>query len=264
VVATLRKLVRAFQERKLITWATSLSFNALWSLPPLALVMLALAGFFDLRAAWKNHVGPDFKAKLTPETWRAVDSTVNRIVDAPHLAWLAIGLVLAVWHVSGLVRASSGALNSIFDVQEKRPGTERLWKSTLVAFAVIVLVVLAVLIVVGGRLIPWHGAAGVLLFFLRWIAAAVVMWALLAILIRTAPASSPHARWVSAGAGFAIAGWIAASIVFGVYVGYIANFKSPYGNLISVMVLMAYVYWLSLAFLGGVLLDVVLAKRTSG
>ena len=264
MLATLRKVVQTFQERRLAIWATSLSYKALWSLPPLALIVLALAGFFDLRAAWEDHVGPDLKTKLTPTTWRFIDRTVDRIVDAPHVAWLVIGLALALWHVSGLVRASSGALNSIFEVDERRSATERAWQSLLVALAVIVLVCLALLIVVGGRLIPWHGAAGILLFFLRWIAAAVVMWALLALLIRTAPAASPHARWVSVGAGFAIGGWIAASIVFGMYVGYIANFKSPYGNLISVMVLMAYVYWLSLAFLGGVLLDVVLAKRTSG
>ena len=263
MLATPRKLARAFQKRRLITWATSLSYNALWSLPPLALFMLALAGFFDLRAAWQDHVGPDLKTKLAPETWRAVDSTVDRIVDSPHVTWLAIGLALATWHVSGLVRASSGALNSIFDADEERSGGERVWKSLLVALAVIALVCLALLILVGGRLIPWHGAAGVLLFLLRWTAAAIVMWALLALLIQTAPAASPHARWISIGAGLAIVGWIAASIVFGVYVGYIANFKSPYGNLISVMVLMAYVYWLSLAFLGGVLLDVVLANRSS-
>src|SRR5215210_6931498 len=168
--------MRTFQERKLITWATALSYNALWSLPPLALFMLALAGFFDLRAAWQDHVGPDLKAKLTPETWQALDNTVDRIVDSPHVAWLAIGLALATWHVSGLVRASSGALNSIFDADEKRSGTERVWKSALVALGVIALVCLAVLIVVGGRLIPWHGAAGVLLFFVRWTAGAIVMW----------------------------------------------------------------------------------------
>jgi hypothetical protein len=67
------------------------------------------------------------------------------------------------------------------------------WKASDVALATIVLVRLAFLIVVGGRLIAWHSAAGVLLVFLRWTAAAVVMWALLAVLIRTAPASSPHA-----------------------------------------------------------------------
>jgi membrane protein len=66
-------------------------------------------------------------------------------------------------------------------------------------------------------------------------------------------------EWVSAGAALAIAGWIGASIAFGLYVAYIANFQSPYGNLVSVMVLMAYVYWLALMFLVGVLADVVLA-----
>jgi len=263
VIPIARDLVRTFVDRRLVVWATALSYNALWSLPPLALLLLALAGFFDLEGAWQDHLGPDVRNRVTPQAWEALDSTADRILGSPHVAWVVVGLVLATWHVSALVRAASGALDSIFGSDEPRASGERLWKSIAVALAVIALISLAVLAVVGGRLIEWHGFGGVLLAVGRWLAAAVVMWGLLAILIRTAPAASPHARWVSIGAGLAIGGWIAASIVFGLYVGYLADFRSPYGNLVSVMVLMAYVYWLSIAFLVGVLVDAELAERSS-
>ena len=88
------------------------------------------------------------------------------------------------------------------------------------------------------------------------------MWGVLAIIIRWAPSARPHAKLVSAGAALAVGGWIAASLVFGAYVSYLADFKSPYGNLVSVMVVMAYLYWLSVTFLVGVLVDAVLAERS--
>jgi membrane protein len=262
VIPLFHDIVRRFRRQQLLNWAAVLSYNALWTVPPLTLLLLALAGFFDLKAAWRDHVGPDVRKHVTPETWRAVDSTVNRILGSPHVVWVVIGFLLAVWHLSALVRASSGALNAILERRERRAGWARIAQSAAVAVPMLLLISLALLVVVGGRLIPVHGfAAAAALFVARWGAAAVVMWAALALVIRTAPAAAPGAKWVSEGAALAVGGWIAASIVFGIYVGYVADFKSPYGNLISVMVLLAYLYWLSLAFLAGVLVDVVLAER---
>lgn len=159
------------------------------------------------------------RRRVTPQAWAALDGTADRILGSPHVAWLVVALVLAAWHVSALVRAASGALDSIFRTDERRPRGERLWKSIVVALAVIVLTSLAVLVVVGGRMIEWHGFAGVLLAVGRWLVAAVVTWALLAVLTGRFRPRPPHARWVSIGAGLAIGGWIAASIVFGLHVG---------------------------------------------
>jgi membrane protein len=263
LIRVIRELVGEFQQRRLLTWATALSFNALWTLPPLVLLLLALAGFFDLKAAWNDHLGPDVHRHVTRETWGAIDSTVERILRSPHVVWVAIGFVLAAWHVSALVRASSGALSEILDAEDKRSAKRRIAMSVVVAVPVLVLISLAVLVVVGGRLIPVHGfAAAAGLFLARWAVAAALMWAMLAIITRAAPAVRPRARWVSAGAGLAIGGWILASIVFGLYVGYVADFRSPYGTLVSVMVLMAYLYWLSIAFLAGVLIDAMAKRRT--
>jgi membrane protein len=262
MIRLFRDLIRGFQRRRLLTWATALSFNALWTLPPLILLLLALAGFFDLKSAWKDHLGPAVHDRVTPQTWAAVDSTVDRILGSPHVVWVLVGALLAGWHVSGLIRAAGGALNAIFERKEQRATSWRVATSLLAAVPVLVLICLAILVVVGGRLISWHGVGGVLLFLLRWGLAALLMWALLAILIRAAPTAHPDPRWVSAGAALAIAGWIGASLVFGLYVGYVADFKSPYGDLISVMVLMAYLYSLSVMFLAGVLLDLLLAERS--
>lgn len=109
MIGLFHDIVRRFRRRQLLIWATSLAYNALWAVPPLILLLLALAGFFDLKAAWKDHLGPDVRARVTPETWAAVNSTVDRILGRPHVVWVLTGVLLAGWHVSGLVRASQAA-----------------------------------------------------------------------------------------------------------------------------------------------------------
>jgi uncharacterized BrkB/YihY/UPF0761 family membrane protein len=194
VIRLSRDIVRRFRQRKLLVWTTALAYSALWAVPPLVLLLLALAGFADLQSAWNDHLGPQIRSHVTAQTWVAVNSTVERIIGHPHVVWVLVGVVLAGWHVSGLVRAAEDALNVIFERRENRASWERIWTSIAVAAPVLVLVCLALLVVVGGRVIEAHGVAGALVFVARWLTAAALMWAVLAILIRAAPAARPRAN----------------------------------------------------------------------
>ena len=60
-----------------------------------------------------------------------------------------------------------------------------------------------------------------------------------------------------------MAAWIGMSILFGVYVTYIASYGSVFGNLASFFVLLLYVYASSIAFLAGVQADACL-RLSSG
>jgi membrane protein len=52
-----------------------------------------------------------------------------------------------------------------------------------------------------------------------------------------------------------MAAWVGMSILFGIYVTYIANYGSVFGNLATFFVLLLYVYASSIAFLAGVQAD---------
>jgi uncharacterized BrkB/YihY/UPF0761 family membrane protein len=161
------------------------------------------------------------------------------------------------------VRAAAGALNSIFGREENRDPKRRIGVAVGLAVPMTVLIVVAFGAVLGGALVRPHGvAATIAVFAARWLAAVLALYGMLALLVRRAPVGHPRTAWVTVGAGLAIGGWVATSLVFTAYVRWLADFRSPYGNLISVMVLLAYLYVLSIVFLGGVLADVVLAERT--
>jgi membrane protein len=67
-----------------------------------------------------------------------------------------------------------------------------------------------------------------------------------------------HARrlpWVSFGTGLVLACWIGLSIVFGLYVTYVASYTSVFGHLATFFVLLVYVHAAATAFPIGIQVD---------
>jgi len=77
------------------------------------------------------------------------------------------------------------------------------------------------------------------------------------------PWTSQTLPWVTVGTLLVMAAWIGMSILFGIYVTYLANYGSVFGNLTTFFVLLLYVYASSIAFLVGVQADACL-RRNSG
>jgi uncharacterized BrkB/YihY/UPF0761 family membrane protein len=57
-----------------------------------------------------------------------------------------------------------------------------------------------------------------------------------------------------------IGAWIGATLIFELFVGHVANFKTPVGSLTVFLVLIGYVYTSSIIFLVGVQLDELLRE----
>ena len=68
-------------------------------------------------------------------------------------------------------------------------------------------------------------------------------------------------RWVSAGAALVVAAWIVSGLIFRIYVADVASFQSPWGSLVMILVLTAFLYTNSIIFLVGVQLDELLEDR---
>jgi membrane protein len=66
--------------------------------------------------------------------------------------------------------------------------------------------------------------------------------------------------WVSFGTLLVIAGWVAMSLGFWVYLTKIADYDSIFGHLATLIVLMAYLYAAAVVFLAGAQIDAVVRK----
>jgi membrane protein len=151
------------------------------------------------------------------------------------------------------MRAVIEALDRIHDVRERRSWGE-LFVTALVLGALSGgCLFAAILIVVGGP-------RGIVLGLVRWAAALVLIAGVVTLLLRFAPAQRPDTGWASIGGGLIIVSWVVASLLFRVWITYVANFKTPIGTLTTLLVLTSYVFVSAVVFLIGAQLDELLRK----
>jgi membrane protein len=265
VISAIRELARAFNERNLLTWASALSFQIVKAIVPFLLFSLALLGFLSLEGVWAD-IATQIKPNMSGAAFRLVDSTAKTVLASKQGFWLTAGFALAMWEMSGGIRAIMGGLAVIYEIKDRRSWMERMRRSILLAIAVSALVILAIAVLWGGPLL--YGDVGqplgALLFIARWIVAAALLGLAVGLTVRYAPDSDQPVGWVSAGTAIVVAAWSVTSILFGVYIRYVASYGSIFGNLATIVVLLIYIYLSSIAFFAGAQLDAIIRRRVEG
>ena len=264
-MARLRRLfddtVEAFRELSLLTYTSAIAFRALVALIPLTLLGLGLLGALGLEDVWRDSMAPAVRERVTPEIFRAIDSSVEKIFESGGAGLIALASVLALWHLTMAMRVVSVALNRIHGEEESRSLARRLATSIGLAAATAVCLVGSVLVLVAG---PRVGS-GVVRYALasgRWAVAVALLAVAVALVVRYTPAEHPQPRWASAGSALIIGTWIVATLVFRWYVRSVADFESAVGHLTVFLVLTAYVFTTSAIFIVGVQLDEVLRNES--
>jgi membrane protein len=259
------ELVRSFNERNLLTWASALSFQIVTAIVPFLLFGLALLGFLSLGNVWAD-VAKQIKPNLSGPAFQVLQSTATKVLTTKQASWLTLGFGVAIWEMSGGIRAIMGGLAEIYDIRETRPWRRRLRTSIVLATAVSFLILLAISVVTLGTLL--YGDVGqpigALLFLIRWSIAAVLLGVAVGLTVRYAPDADQPTAWVSAGTAIVVVSWSLMSILFGLYVRYVASYDSIFGNLASIVVLFAYVYLSSIVFFAGAQLDAIIRRRVEG
>lgn len=120
VRALARDVAVDFQYGELLTWSSAIAFRALFSLVPFVLFGLALLGFLQLTELWTVSVAPMVQAAVGGPTFVVVDGTVRQILMERQTFWLTVGLALTVWELSSAVRATAGAFDRIYGIDDER------------------------------------------------------------------------------------------------------------------------------------------------
>jgi membrane protein len=260
--ATLRRYVDAYVENDLLTYASAISFQILSAVVPFLLFGFALLGFLNLESAWSEDLAPRVKEGISPAAFAFVDEAVMKALRNRQVFWITVGFLIALWEVSGAIRAVMGALNRVYGDETRRSWRRRMLISTALALAVGACWLGAIAVVVLGPLLLGEvsGVAAALAFVVRWAVAGLLLLLAVAILLHYAPERRQPAEWVTFGAVLIMAGWILMSLAFGFYLRDVADYNSIFGGLASVVVLIAYLYASALVFLGGVQVDALLRR----
>jgi membrane protein len=264
VHARTRKFVKLwidlFSKHALLDHAGAIAFAVLKALVPLTLLGLALLGAVGQERVWKTTLLPGIEPHVQPATSHAIDVAVQRIFSSEAAGLIAFAAVLALWYISGSVRGVMTGINQIYECRETRPWKVRYALSLALAAAIAVCVVGAVLAVLAGPALARNGALEVVVAVGRWPVALTLLALAVAVLVRFAPVEPRSKAWVSGGSVLLILAWVAASMVFKLFVTEVANFKTATGSLAVFLVLTGYVYTSSIIFLVGVEVDELLRE----
>src|SRR3954453_2213543 len=181
-----------FKKNDLLTYASAISFQVFFALVPLALLALGLLGTFGLSGWWSTDAAHTVKENVSGPVYHVVNDTVRKILAHRQLFWVTLGAAIAVWEVSGAMRATMQVLNSVYGVEEKRSFKRKLAESIVLSTAVTLMLLLAAAVVKVGpgaaRALVGKGAlVSALSFLASWGAAIALLFLVVSIVVRYAP-----------------------------------------------------------------------------
>jgi membrane protein len=262
-----RALLDGFRQHDLLTYSSAISFQILTAIIPFLLFVLALAGLLHLNSVWRDHLEPQIQAHVSAAVFAVISGAVDKVFSSRQLMWATVGGGVALWQVSGAVRAVMGALARIYGAPIERPFLRRYSISFVLSVEVGGCFILAALCVLLAPFVSvGHAGAGwnVFAFLVRWTLAVGLLLLAVGLLVRHAPGTSQTLPWVSLGATIVIASWVIVSLVFYFYLTEFASYESVFGSLAAVIVAMAYLYISTTAFLFGAQVDAIIRAQSTG
>jgi membrane protein len=262
-----RALLDGFRRHDLLTYSSAISFQILTAIVPFVLFVLAVGGLLHLNSVWRDHLEPEIQANVSGAVFAVISNAVNKVFLTRQWLWATVGGALALWQVSGAVRAVMGALGRIYGASTERPFVRRYSVSFALSIEVGACFVLATLCLL---LAPFVSVAHpgvaweVFAFVVRWALAAGLLLLAVGLLVRHAPATTQPLPWVSLGAAIVIVLWVIMSLAFYFYLTTIASYESAFGSLAAVIVAMAYLYMSTTVFLFGAQLDAIIRAQATG
>ncbi len=259
----LRALVKLwadlFDEHDLLSYASAIALQAFIAAVALLLLTLGVLHATHEESVWTNRAGPAIQAHVLEPVFAGINATVLTIFSGSSAGLIVFAAALALWEVSGAVRACMGALNRIYDIDDPRPWWIRFPISFGLAAALIAALLGAMFLIMVLRN-SVHGGWGFPFAIVRWAGAILLVGLAFELLVRFAPAERRPKKWVTAGTAVVIVGWIVQSLIYAWYVRSVANFRTPVGSLSVFFVTTSYLYVASIILLVAMELDEQLRK----
>jgi membrane protein len=176
------------------------------------------------------------------------------------LVMIGVGILLALWTLSGAVQTVMWALNAAYECEE----TRGFFKKRLIALALIAcvgtsVVLVFLLLILGPHVSTWVGSGfgdTAVVTWVWWTAEwpilLIGLLTMFAIVLYLAPSIVlPKWQLITPGAVFAVAVWLAASGLFAVYTSNFASYNKAWGSLAAVIIMLTWLWISALALLVG-------------
>ena len=250
-------IVERFREHELLLRASAIAFQVLTAVVPFCLFVMGAAGFAGLSEVYSDDLAPKIQDAVSAPAFSLINETFTDVLGGRHTFWATAGLALAVWQLSGAVRTVGASLDDVYGHGDERPWKERMLRSLWLSASVIACLCGVLALTMGAALlygdVGW--VLGALLWLLRYALAAALLILAIGVVVHHSPSERRPVAWVTGGAILVTVAWFLVTSGFGLYITAIASYGSIYGIFISVVVLLAWCYASSLAFVAGIATD---------
>jgi membrane protein len=267
-----RRLLKESADDDLSGAAAELAYRFFLALFPFFIFIAATGGYAGDALGVQDPTGKVMTwlgDTLPPEATAVLREQLSGVLDQRAPALLSIGIIGSLWAASSGIGAVMKNMNRAYDVKESRP----IWKRYLLAIGLTVLagtaITAAFIVLVSGQVagrgiaaeLGFEGAAGLLFTLARWPVVIALILTGTAFLYWSAPNTNLPFKWLTPGAALFSVCWLAASYLFGLYVGNFGSYNATYGTLGGIVVLMVWFYITAFILLLGAELNAVIAQE---
>ena len=260
-VAILKRAVRGSLDDHITNLAAALAYYAFLAIP--AAMMVALGAFSVLAGPDTIQTVVDKLGTVAPaQATDLIKGSLTRMSENASSGFtvLAVGLLVAMWSVTGAMQNLMWALNLAYDRDESRGFVRRRVVALgMLTFAFLGFVLMVGVLILGPHLSRWLGDAVGAETPVRW-AWLVGQWPLLILglivvfagLLYFGP-NVEHPRWsfLSFGSAIAVVAWLIVSAAFAIYTSKFGSYNKAWGSLSAVVVMLTWLWLSSLALLFG-------------
>lgn len=246
--------------------SAQLSYFFLLSLFPFLFFLVTLIGYVNIPEQKVMEIVQSY----APEgAYEIIQSSIQELMYNQNGGLLSFGVIATLWAASNGINALIKALDRAYQVQDKRHFIIQRMLSVWLMFAMIFIILLALLLPVFGTLIGdflfstfglsetflsiWHP--------LRWVISSVLFFVTLLFLYKFVPNRPIRFKEAWIGALFATTGWQVVSLLFSMYVNRWGDFSAMYGSIGGVIVIMIWLYITGIILITGGEINALLRER---
>jgi membrane protein len=268
----LRETVSEYQQDKASLWAAAIAFYTLFSLAPLLIIAIAVAGLFFGQDAAQNELIGQLRGLIGQEGAEAIQAMIKNAYRAGSQGILAtlFGIITLLLGATGIFGQLQDALNTIWDAHAK-PGAniKGIVRNRVLSFAMVLvigflllvsLVLSTVLSTIGNFLGQFIGGWVALAQILNFMISFGVITLLFALIYKVLPDIKLPWRYLWVGASFTSLLFTIGKFFIGLYLGN-SSVGSSYGAAGSLVVVLIWIYYSAQILLFGAEFTEVYSRR---
>ncbi|MGB5013142.1 MAG: YihY/virulence factor BrkB family protein [Pyrinomonadaceae bacterium] len=263
-----KRLYKKSDDSDLFNRAAQAAFYFSFALFPFVFFLVSLFGLvLETTDALKSELYNYLRQIMPASVFVLVRNTVDEIAANSSGSKLTLGLIVALWSASAGVDAVRGALNSVYELRERRSWFWTKFQSLILTLVVTVLAALGLSIMFyGWQLVQagtnWIGmpiTSPLVLVGIQWISILFVMLLACEVIYNFLPDFRKFKWiWITAGSLVAIVLWLLLTGSFRLYLNYFNNYDKTYGSLGAVIILLLWLYLTAMVLMVGGAINAVL------